>query len=197
MSAEGENQIELWEEFERLPAIDRSQPTGDYDGSRLKVQKPEIYNLIVRALADPSMSQRAICAWLHVSARTVQGVRAREPHLIKNHATAMSRKLENASHVLAERVIEEAPTMSGKDAAIALGIVTDKHLLITGQPTVRIDDARSGADVVKSVQDFLAALREKNASAIEVEAEVTGEGQTSNTERRTSNVELIEQEAVA
>ena len=192
MSAE---QIELYEEFQKLGPIDRSQPPGDHTGERLKRDRPDVYELCVRMLADPRVTLRTICRELHISAHTVMAVRELEQVSIKDHAQVLGRKLAFATHVFIDQAMEDAPNMSGKDAMIAAGIANQNYQLITGGATARLETTARvdfGAELQKLAAQAEAMLAMKRANVIEVTATAlpAGDGETFNVQRSTSNVQL-------
>jgi hypothetical protein len=153
--AELEAQPFLFPEAE-LPRIDRTQPKFHFTGERLWRDRPDVYKLVVKLLAEPGVSIRSICATCHVTDDTVRAVKERE-----NIAIAAEKKtaLSNITHGLrlaSERVIEMLPSASAKDALLGVGILTDKMQLLSGDVTARVEVNEKKIDIYQHWKDFLA-----------------------------------------
>jgi len=116
------------EEMERL------EKRGEFTGERLFSQKPETYREVVRLIAEGS-PMRQIAALCKVSINTVAAVRDREKIPIETQKQEILRSIRTGMKLTVERVIELAPSMNGKDAVIAFGILTEKGQLLSGEAT--------------------------------------------------------------
>lgn len=121
-----------------LERVERQERDGKWTGERLAQLQPRLYAAVVRSLAA-DLPVESIAYLLGVSENTVRGVREREPRPIEELKKTLVGKMVIAKERLLERVIQEAPTMEGRDAAVAFGIVSDKLALETGAPTARLE----------------------------------------------------------
>jgi transposase-like protein len=127
---------------DELPKIDKTKPKFHCTGERLFRDRRDVYEAVVKLLAEPGVSIRTICRECHVSDHTIRSVAAREGIAI---AAAKKEVLANTRHGLrlaTERVIETIPEASTRDALIGVGILAEKEALLSGGPTIRIDIER-------------------------------------------------------
>jgi hypothetical protein len=112
-------------------------------------------------LAEPGVSIRSICATLHVTDDTVRAVKDRENLSIAAQKRTVLSNITHGLRLASERVIELMPEASARDALIGVGILGDKFQLLSGEPTVRIDQGASF--------DVHAAIRELKEIADEAD----------------------------
>lgn len=117
------------------------KPKANYTGERLLRERPRIYRKVVELLAEPreQLSIRQICRLCHVTDDTVKTVEKREAVSIAARKQALLSIVVNAAQLSAERMEELAPGATLRDAAVTFGISVEKMLLLSGDPTIRIE----------------------------------------------------------
>jgi hypothetical protein len=142
---------------DEIPKIDKSKPKFHCNGERLHRDHPERYNLVVRALADPSLSVKWICEVLHVSPECLRSVRAREKIPIAQEKEILLSNLAHGARLATERAIETMPNASTKDAVLAVGVLTDKMQLLSGGVTERVEHIER-LDIFSDFPAFIESL---------------------------------------
>lgn len=111
---------------------------GEFTGERLFKRKPDLYRIILSALAE-GMGIRQISRAFHVSTNTIMAVRDRESSVIDTEKTKISMNLRKFARLATERLIEEVDFIDIDKLGVPLGIVIDKMQLLDGQATSRIE----------------------------------------------------------
>jgi hypothetical protein len=148
--------LSFFEEVERgemeLAAV------GEFTGERLFRDRPEIYQAIVRMTAE-GLSISATARALRVSRNTVCAVREREAVPIEQEKKEVLNLLRKGMRLGAERTLELLPeTKSAKDAALVTAIMADKHQLLSGEATSRIERVEARPDQVRQYLDSLPVI---------------------------------------
>ena len=159
---------------EVLDALTSAEARGEYTGERLFTQRPDIYRATVELLGQ-GVGVRQIARTLRVSHNTIAAVRRREGDTVDTLKEATVQALARFVGAASERLLEEVHTIKLEALPVALGIATEKLLLLTGQATQRV----AHVDEAPQVPAFADWLTERRADAIEIPAEVSPkEGQT-------------------
>jgi len=153
----------------------RLAEAGEFTGERLFRDRPGIYAAVVRMAAE-GLSISATARALGVSRNTVCAVRDREGISIEQEKKEVLKLLQKGMRLGAERTIELLPeTKSARDAALVTAIMTDKHQLLSGEATARVERVEIRPDQVRAFVDSLPVIE-----AEVVEEILTGlPGQTS------------------
>lgn len=131
---------------------------GEFTGERLFRDRPEIYQAIVRMTAE-GLSISATARALRVSRNTVCAVREREAVPIEQEKKEVLNLLRKGMRLGAERTLELLPeTKSAKDAALVTAIMADKHQLLSGEATSRIERVEARPDQVRQYLDSLPVI---------------------------------------
>jgi hypothetical protein len=156
--------LSFFEEVERGEA--ELAAAGEFTGERLFRDRPEIYQAIVRMTAE-GLSISAAARALRVSRNTVCAVREREAVPIEQEKKEVLNLLRKGMRLGAERTLELLPdTKSAKDAALVTAIMADKHQLLSGEATSRVERVEIRPD---QVQAFVASLPVIEAELVEDE----------------------------
>lgn len=115
----------------------RLEARGFYDASRLKAQRPDIYQVIARLLASGIVGKEEIRQLCGVAWETVAAVEADAAPTIRDFKSRLSARLRLAISAAADRLLEQA--RAGELTAIDFGILVDKLLLIEGEATARVE----------------------------------------------------------
>lgn len=159
---------------EVLDALTSAEARGEYTGERLFSQRPDIYRATVELLGQ-GVGVRQIARTLRVSHNTIAAVRRREGDTVDTLKEQTVQALARFVGAASERLLEEVHTIKLEALPVALGIATEKLLLLTGQATQRV----AHVDEAPQVPAFADWLTERRADAIEIPAEVSPkEGQT-------------------
>jgi len=150
------------------PVINREKPKFNCDGERLFRDRPDVYKAVVRALAIPGVSGRLICQTYHLSPATLRAVRERETIPIDEQKKILLKNFAHGTLLATERVIEELPTASAKDAILAAGVFCDKTLLLSGEATARVDHTHH-IDLFSDFKDFVRDLETREIEARVIE----------------------------
>jgi len=124
-------------------AYEESVPTPEFTGERLFKNKPEVYHSIT-ALSAEGLGVKRIGRILHVSPNTVLAVRAREPESIDTEKRRIARLSREGARMCVEGIVEmlcdpvQIKKISVKDLGIVFGILAEKHELLSGSPTARL-----------------------------------------------------------
>jgi hypothetical protein len=150
-----------------------SLPVKEYTGGNLWKRDPRRYGMIVRMISE-CLSARMIARACGVSVRTVEAVRQRERFSIQKEREQILKTVRAGARVCAEKVLELAPTMDAKQAAIAFNIFVAKMLSLQEEATsitIKKDELSH-----KTFNDLIAALPAAKANVIEASnAEHSGE----------------------
>jgi plasmid maintenance system antidote protein VapI len=140
---------------EEREATERLAAAGEFTGERLFRDRPGIYSAIVRMAAE-GLSISAAARALGVSRNTVVAVREREGISIEQDKRELMKLLGTARRLSVEKVIELIPDLkSAKDAAITAAVMVDKHALLAGEATSRVERVEVKADQVQAYLDAL------------------------------------------
>lgn len=110
---------------------------GVYDASRLKAQRPELYQVIARLLASGICGKDEIARLCGVAWESVAAVEADAAPTIREFKSRLSVRLRLAISAAADHLIIQA--RAGELTAIDFGILVDKLLLIEGEATARVE----------------------------------------------------------
>lgn len=124
---------------------------GTYTGERLFTQRPETYRAAVSLLAE-GVGILRIAKLLKVSPSTVIAVRDREPGAIEIEKARLAKACLRGAQLCVEGIVEDLSDderrkkIPTSQKAITAGILTEKHQLLTGQATGRLErvDAQPG-----------------------------------------------------
>ena len=150
-----------------LEALTSAEARGEYTGERLFSQRPDIYRATVELLGQ-GVGVRQIARTLRVSHNTIAAVRRREGDTVDTLKEQTVQALARFVGAASERLLEEVHTIKLEALPVALGIATEKLLLLTGQATQRV----AHVDEAPQVPAFADWLTERRADAIEIAAEV-------------------------
>jgi hypothetical protein len=153
----------LFSDFENQ-AYEALEDHHEFTGERLHAQRPQVYSLVVRMIAE-GLSSRSIARACRVSTNTVEAVRRREKIPVEAQKEEILQIVRAGARLCAERVLELAPEMDARDASVAFGILSEKMLLLTGEATVIV-----GKDEGVNMDDFnrlLDALPRADARVVE------------------------------
>ena len=151
---------EVQEEAEKTLAA-----AGEFTGERLFRDRPAVYAVAVRMIAE-GLSISAAARALSISRNTVCAVRDREGVSVEQEKKELLRDLNRASRLGVEKVLELLPeTKSAKDAAIVAAVMIDKRQLIGGEATSRVERVEVKPDQVKAYLDSLPVV---DAEVLEV-----------------------------
>jgi len=126
-----------------LFAAEETAEQREYTGARLFAKDPERYKAIV-ALSGEGLGVLRIGKILHVSPHTVMAVRAREPECVAIEKSRIAGLSREAMRMCVEGILEllcdpeQRKKMSIKELGITFGILAEKHELLSGAPTARI-----------------------------------------------------------
>jgi hypothetical protein len=136
----------------------RLAEAGEFTGERLFRDRPGIYAAVVRMAAE-GLSISATARALGVSRNTVCAVRDREGISIEQEKKEVIKLLQKGMRLGAERTIELLPeTKSARDAALVTAIMTDKHQLLMGEATARVERVEIRPDQVRAYVDSLPVI---------------------------------------
>lgn len=110
---------------------------GIYDASRLRAQRPELFQVVARLLASGLVGKQTIADLVGVAWETVAAVEADAAPTIRDFKGRLSARLRLAISAAADRLLEQA--RAGELTAIDFGILVDKLLLIEGEATARVE----------------------------------------------------------
>jgi hypothetical protein len=145
-------------------ALTKAGFTGTFAADWFEKKKPNHYRAICFALAK-GYPIRDIAYILKVSSGTVQAIAERECDNLPPAKETILAKLKTGSRLAAERVLELMPTLDGRDAVIALGILTDKMLLLSGEANVIVAKQRE-APTHEDFNQMINSLPQANAKLV-------------------------------
>jgi hypothetical protein len=122
-------------------ALTKAGFTGTFAADWFEKKKPQAYRAICFALAK-GYPARDIAYILKCSIGTISAIAERECNNLPPAKEAILAKLKVGTRLAAERVMELIPELNGHDAVIALGILTDKMLLLSGEANVIVANQR-------------------------------------------------------
>lgn len=138
---------------------------GEFTGERLFRDRPKVYAAVVRMAAE-GQSISATARALGVSRNTVCAVREREGITIEQDKKELLKDLRRAQRLGVEKVIELIPSVtSAKDAAIVSAVMIDKHELLSGGATSRVERVEVRPDAVRKYLDSLPVV---DAEVVEI-----------------------------
>lgn len=155
--------------IEERPA-DPCESLGVFSGEGLYRRDPARYREIVRAIGEGLGIRQIARAW-KVSPHTIMAIREREGAGIATHKAELASLATLGARMGIERLIEEMDSLKRESLPVAIGILTDKALLLSGEATSRVERIDGGG-----AGDFAAALAAaKRAKGRTIEAEeITG-----------------------
>jgi len=158
------------------PEFERLEARGEFTGQRLFDQDREKYDFVVMLLGEGTIPDAYIAGLCKVSRNTIVGVRDREKIPIEHIKERIRANIRTGLHMAAERLIELIPTMTAKDAIIAVGVLTEKMQLLSGEATAIIATA---GDKLRHADfnDLLASLPEADARVVAMGSPFESEGQ--------------------
>lgn len=162
-----------------VPKIDRSQREFNCTGERLFRDRPDVYKLAVRLLAEPGLSWRMIMQTCHMSYTTLVAVAERERVPVETQKKEILGSVRRGLKMCAERVEELAPTMSARDALVGVGILGEKMQLLGGDVTARLEVTQRTENVfdgMRALYEQLQATTEKIIEAQVVSSELATDG---------------------
>lgn len=145
--------------------VRKAEREGEFTGERLFRQDPEKYGFIVSMLAEGTIPDAYIAKVTKVSRNTIAAVREREKIPIEQEKGRILKNIRTALHMTTEKLIEQLPNMSGKELIFALGILADRHQLLSGEATQIIATATDKAKHA-SFNDMLEALPVADATVV-------------------------------
>jgi hypothetical protein len=122
--------------------IDRTRAPYNWTAERVFRDRPDVYRAVVRLLAEPRehVSYRAISRSCHCTHRTIIAIEVEEFGPVTTLKKELRTKMGMLAHAATERGLEligEAKNI--KDCAVTAGIATERYLLLSGDPTARIE----------------------------------------------------------
>jgi hypothetical protein len=147
-----------------LPKNDKTKARYHCTGQRLFEGDPERYKRVVRLLAEPGVSIRMIVQECQVSDHTIRSVAARERIPIATQKEAILADLGHVQRLCVDRMIELVPEAALKDVTLCFGVTTDKHQLLSGEATMRVEQTER-VDIFTSFPDFVKQLEARGPIA--------------------------------
>lgn len=144
-----------------------AERNGEFTGERLFRRDPEKYGIIVEMLAEGTIPDAYISKVTKVSRNTIAAVRERERVPIEQEKGRILKNIRTALHMTTEKLIERLPFMGGKELIFALGVLADRHQLLSGEATQIIATAVDKAKHA-SFNDMLEALPVADATVVEM-----------------------------
>ena len=141
-----DQQLPLFTSAQMDPAIFARQETGsnpEFTGARLLKHDPDKYKRIVAWSAE-GLSMRQIAGMASVSQNTVAAVRRHSPESIEADRKRLANICREVSRMCVEGIREmvcdpeQFKKLSLKDLSVTFGILMEKHELLTGSPTARL-----------------------------------------------------------
>ncbi|RMH29373.1 MAG: hypothetical protein D6692_04325 [Planctomycetota bacterium] len=134
-----QDEAERAEQLALLPdgeGVELPSLPGKSTGERLRAQRPEVYQLIVRGLAE-GMGLRALSRATGVHHRTIAAIRDSDEHRAAIDAAKQRvvRELAHFCELASERLVEEIDNIDASKLGVLLGISVDKLQLLKGAPT--------------------------------------------------------------
>jgi hypothetical protein len=143
-------------------------------GQRMFEQEPEKYNRVAEMLSQ-QLPIRDIAKECQVGFSTISSIRRHAGLSLETEKDALTETIRCAARVVAERVLELGEKMSPKEASVLLGILTDKLLVLQGEPNF-IADNRSEHVLTHQEYNFIVeSLPQANARVVNSESNAEGE----------------------
>jgi hypothetical protein len=143
---------------------------GEYSGEVLRARHPQLYRAAVELLGR-GYGIRDTAKILSMSARSIMAIRDREPDTIATVKRYVSRKYLDvatlAAEVARDRLTDEPESIPFKDLMIGGAVAVDKHLILAGEATQRIEH------VVRPAEDeYERLLHDARARGLVIEGEL-------------------------
>lgn len=143
---------------------------GEYSGDILRARQPQLYQAAIELLAR-GYGIRDTAQILKMSPRSIMAIRDREPEAIATIKHRVSKiwldVAQLAAEVTRDKLLDDPDSISFKDAAIGGAVAVDKHLVMSGEATQRIEHViRSGDD------DFTRMMEDARRRGQLIEGEV-------------------------
>lgn len=160
----------------RDEAYEKLEATGEFTGERLAERNPEKYRLVVELITEGVLAEAQIAKACRVSRNTVRAVREREKIPVEQVKVRIKANIREALLASSERVMELAPTMSARDAVIAVGVLSEKMQLLDGEATAIVGTV---GDKVRHADfnDLVESLPAADAHVVEMGSPSGTEGQ--------------------
>jgi hypothetical protein len=115
--------------------LEQSKARGRFTGQRLKLLRPETYRQAVELLAEPrqQVPYDHICRLLHVSEHTLKAIEKAESLTIAERKQRLLDKTFRIASKAADRVEDQIDGANITQATVALGVATEKALLLLGE----------------------------------------------------------------
>lgn len=139
--------------------FDHVQTQVDLLGS----QFPKTYDQIITLLAN-GHSPTKVSKWTGIEAPVVRRIRDLHPETLSQIRQTLAMNLAEAAQNLTERLVEEADSLEPADIGKTLAIVVDKHLLLSGHATARIE--HRNVPTPEELQAMFDALPMANAELV-------------------------------
>jgi hypothetical protein len=133
----------------------------------LSSQFPKTYDQIITLLAA-GHSPSKVTRWTGIEAPVVRRIRDLHPETLSQIRQTLAMNLAEAAQNLTERLVEEADSLDPADIGKTLSIVVDKHLLLSGHATARIE--HRNVPTPQELQEMFEALPMANAEVIKDKA---------------------------
>lgn len=151
--------------------LEKSGPgMGEYSGDLIKARNPQLYSAVVQLLGR-GYGIRDTAAILSMSARSVMAIRDREPQSIATVKESTAKRYMDvatlAAEVARDRLLQDPDKIAFKDLMIGAGVATDKHLVLSGEATQRVEHV-----VRNTEEDFTRMLEDARQRGQVIEGEV-------------------------
>ena len=140
---------------------------GQYTGEELYRDRPEVYREVVRLLADPTVSIRAIKRMCKVHHLTIEAIAQREAVGVDTHRKALASLTGVAARVTIERFLEVVDEIKPDNLMVSGGILIDKLQLLSGGVTSRVGREIPTDDLRGDLQKLIDALPAADAQVID------------------------------
>jgi hypothetical protein len=112
-----------------------------FTGERVKVLRSETYRRVMELLAEPreQVPYDHICRLLRVSEHTVKAIERAESASVAERKQRLFAKALRIANKAADRIEDQVDGANIAQATVALGVATEKALLLSGDPTLRIE----------------------------------------------------------
>lgn len=133
----------------------RSDILGRYSLKIVSEQSDRL-DAILRALAE-GMPLRQIARAYRVGYYTLTRIQSEFPDKLATEKKRLADDLHSFARMATERIIDEMDSMDIDKLPIAIGIATEKHLLLSGSPTAIIGRTEVSHEDVERMRDALIA----------------------------------------
>lgn len=134
--------------------VDEDRKAGKFTAALLD-KNAEKRDAVIEALAQ-GMSIRRIASAFGLSVNTVLTAKRKFGDKIETDKQRLGRMCFEVAHLAIERMRDEIQDMPRASLPIVAGVMTDKGLLLTGAPTVRVEHTHG--PTVLDVADYIASL---------------------------------------